>query len=64
MNEVSKKYIYINSKEVLAKHLEAGEKDIYFVDDTHWSPYGAKIVAEEILKELNNKLKISNNLDR
>lgn len=49
---------------MLAKHLEAGEKDIYFVDDTHWSPYGAKIVAEEILKELNNKLKISNNLDR
>lgn len=30
------------------------EKDIYYYDDTHWSPKGAKIVAEEIFDQIIN----------
>lgn len=52
MNEMPKKYIYINSKELLLKHIANGEKDIYFADDTHWSPYGVKIIVEEILQKM------------
>lgn len=52
INEMQKKYIYIDSKEILLKHIAAGEKDIYFADDTHWSPYGARIIAEEILNSI------------
>jgi hypothetical protein len=24
------------------------KKDIYFFDDTHWSPYASKLIANEI----------------
>lgn len=30
------------------------EKDIYYYDDTHWSPVGGKIVVDEILKIMND----------
>ncbi len=49
-NEEKKDYIYINSKEILAKHINNGEKDIYFGDDTHWSPLAAEIIAKEIYR--------------
>ena len=48
LNEMPKSYMYINTKMLFRKQLEKGEKDIYFADDTHWSPKGSKIIATEI----------------
>ena len=42
----------INTKPILQSDAHAGVKDIYYINDTHWSPTGAKIVAEEILRRL------------
>lgn len=39
---------FINSKAIFQRHLQLGIKDIYYVNDTHWSPVGAQIVGEYI----------------
>jgi len=46
--DMDKKYIYIDSYKVLKSNGQ-GNKDIFFYDDTHWSPRGTKIIAEEII---------------
>lgn len=40
-------------KEFLLPHVQRGEKDIYMLNDTHWSPKTAKIVADELYMMLN-----------
>lgn len=47
----NKEYIYIDSKEIL-KITGESEKDIYFYDDSHWSPIAAKRIASEILNKI------------
>ena len=37
LETLPKDYIFINTKRILSKELEKGEKDIFYVDDTHWS---------------------------
>ncbi len=54
MRDLKKEYIYIDSKKILKEHINNGVKDIYFVDDTHWSPIGAKIIANSITKIITN----------
>ena len=49
-----KNYFYINSKKVLKTYLK-NKKDLYFYDDTHWSPISDKIIANELYKIINNK---------
>lgn len=39
---------FLNSRSLLAPHLDAEEKDIYLCNDTHWSIFAARYVAEEI----------------
>jgi len=46
-----KEYKYIRLDRVLQKQLD-NTLDIYFYDDTHWSPLGAKIVGQEIFKQI------------
>jgi hypothetical protein len=46
-----KDYIYIESDKILKNAIE-NDNDIYFFDDSHWSPKAAKIVASDILKEI------------
>ncbi|MDI9309686.1 MAG: hypothetical protein QM535_05685 [Limnohabitans sp.] len=48
-NSLPKKYISIEIDKLLKNALNK-EKDIYYYDDTHWSPKAAKIVAEELDK--------------
>jgi len=48
VRDLKKEYIYIDSKKTLKKHIDNGIKDVYFVDDTHWSPIGAKIIGQVI----------------
>ncbi len=52
MKNKNKGYIYLDTKDILIAHIKEGEKDIYFADDTHWSPAAAKIIAGEIYKRL------------
>lgn len=51
MSELKKEYIYIDSKKLLQRALKS-TKDIYFYDDTHWSPKASKIIYEEIKLEI------------
>lgn len=51
MKKQKKDYIYIDSKEILSKHLK-DKQDIYYWDDTHWSPIGSKIVGDEVAKAI------------
>ncbi|WP_427041171.1 hypothetical protein HUW86_04365 [Fusobacterium sp. SB021] len=46
----NKKYIFINSKEILLKELRNGEKDIYLLNDTHWGIKASKSISNEIIK--------------
>ena len=42
-----KDYQFVNSEEILKKSIK-NQKDLYFYDDTHWSPFAAKIIAKEL----------------
>ncbi|WP_175622744.1 alginate O-acetyltransferase AlgX-related protein [Chryseobacterium schmidteae] len=45
--KLNKEYSYINSKEILTEELK-NKKDIYYFDDTHWSPIASVIIAQKI----------------
>ncbi len=51
MRSLDKNYIYIDSKKLL-KEKTSGIKDVYFYDDTHWSPIATKIIADKIKAEI------------
>lgn len=53
-SSLDKKYIYIDSKDILKQHLSSSA-DIYFYGDTHWSPVASKIIASEISQEIRNR---------
>ncbi|QKF72669.1 hypothetical protein AFAEC_0472 [Aliarcobacter faecis] len=46
LETLPKEYIFINTKDILSKEIEKGEKDIYFVDDTHWNYKASKTIIE------------------
>lgn len=48
-DKLKKNYIYIDLKKILSKSIKS-EKDIYYYDDSHWSPKASKIVANEIYR--------------
>lgn len=52
--ELNKDYIYIDSR-MLLKNVIGLENDIYFYDDTHWTPKAAKIIASDILKKISDR---------
>ena len=52
---MNKEYIFIDTKEILAKKLEKSEKDIFHIDDTHWSYKASDAVTDEIIQLLNIK---------
>jgi len=35
--KLDKKYIFVNTKQILQNELNKNQKDTYFADDTHWS---------------------------
>ena len=45
---------FVNTKPILIKKAEKGVKDLYYADDSHWSPVGARIVSEEIVKRMDS----------
>ncbi len=42
----------INSKPLLQNAINAGTRDVYYLNDTHWSPIGSKIVGEEVARRI------------
>lgn len=52
LDKCPKEFWLINTKPLLQELALDGVKDVYRIDDTHWSPIGAKIVAEEIARRL------------
>lgn len=54
MRKLEKDYIFIDTKDILLKELNKGEKDIYYIDDTHWSYKGSDVVTEDIISKLGN----------
>ena len=58
MKEEKKEYLYINSKDLLLEHVNNGAKDVYFADDTHWSPIASEIVAKKIYEELKTAMRM------
>lgn len=45
---------FVNTKEILLPAIQNGEKDLYYVDDTHWSPKSAKMVGDELVRRIFN----------
>lgn len=43
---------FVNTRPLLYERAKEGMTDLYYADDTHWSPVGAKIVAEEIARRM------------
>ncbi len=51
LDKFQKDYLYVNSKAILQSALKV-KKDIYYYDDTHWTPWAAQIIAQEIGKTI------------
>jgi SGNH hydrolase-like domain, acetyltransferase AlgX len=50
-DKLPKNYHYIQSKNILSELIKT-QKDVYYFDDSHWSPKAAKAIAHEINLEL------------
>lgn len=53
---LEKDYIYINSFSILSNEIKK-TKNVYYYDDTHWSPISSKIIGAEIEKVVNENKK-------
>ncbi len=49
--KLKKEYIYIDSKAILSNYLNK-QKDLYYYDDTHWSPIASNIIANNIINQI------------
>jgi len=47
--KLRKDYLYVDAKSILSKAI-AEKNDIYYYDDTHWTPYAAILLANELTK--------------
>jgi acetyltransferase AlgX (SGNH hydrolase-like protein) len=52
--KMSKEYLYVDSKNILMDRINR-MKDIYFYDDTHWSPWSAQIISKELVRIINGE---------
>ncbi len=50
---LEKDYLFVDSKKILQDKIKS-TIDVYFYDDTHWSPIATKLVGEEIEKMIQN----------
>ena len=48
IRKLPKRYQFIDTKAILLPELQRGEKDLYFMDDTHWNPKAAKKIFETV----------------
>jgi hypothetical protein len=48
LRPLPKKYLFIDTKEILQEELRKGEKDIFFADDSHWSWKASRAIFEKV----------------
>lgn len=48
LKQLDRNYMFVDLHSPLIKNVQEGLLDVYYYDDTHWSPIGAEIVAIEI----------------
>lgn len=53
LRTLPKEYLFIDTKDILSKALAAGEQDIFFQDDTHWSWNASQRIFSTIRFERN-----------
>lgn len=53
LTNMKKEYIYLDTKAIFTK--SPVQTDLYFYDDTHWSPHASKIIAKELTNILLTK---------
>ena len=46
--ELPRRFVFIDTKDILSKELAKGEKDIFYSDDTHWSWKASKTIFEQV----------------
>ena len=51
--KLKKDYIFVNTKEILTKEIKKKEKDIFYIDDAHWSYKASDVITSELINELN-----------
>lgn len=49
LNKLEKEYFFIDSYSALFNQTQNNILDIYYYDDSHWSPIGSEIIAQEII---------------
>lgn len=49
---LKKEYYFVDSKSILSDYLNKNQ-DLYYYDDTHWSPIASKIIADNIKVHIN-----------
>ncbi|WP_298753347.1 hypothetical protein [uncultured Arcobacter sp.] len=49
LRSLSKKYYFIDTKEILEKELKKGVIDLFYSDDTHWSYKASEIIIQDDL---------------
>jgi hypothetical protein len=54
--KLPKDYLYLNSKQILKEGMKK-KKDVYFYDDSHWSPWVSQIIANNLDKIINDEYK-------
>ncbi len=49
-----KDYIFIDTDSIFKQALANGEKDIFFIDDTHWTARASDLVTDNLKKQINS----------
>lgn len=52
IRSLNKAYLFIDTKKILSEKAAEGIKDLYFYDDTHWSPVSTKFIGAFIKNEI------------
>jgi len=52
MRKLDKNYIFVDTKALLFEELRKGIKDIFYIDDTHWSYKASKIIAKDVKEKI------------
>lgn len=58
MAKKDKQYIFLDSKKILQSKMK-GRKDAYFYDDTHWTPWSARIIADTLAGHIRTQIPTS-----
>ena len=53
--EMKKEYLFVDTKSLLLSELKKGTKDIFYVDDTHWSFKASEVISNNIIKQIEEK---------